>query len=86
MGRRRFGQGHLAGLRIEAPDIVSLFVGEPQNAIVIEHWSVRIDLGAIGWPKLGDRTSLRIELADVTSGYRGEPNVAIFVGDQSVRP
>src|ERR1700693_2321553 len=83
--RWRFRQSHLAGLRIEPPDVVSFFVGEPQNAIVIEYGRVRVDLGTAGWAILSNLTRLWIEFANVTSGDCGEPDVAIFVGDQAVR-
>jgi hypothetical protein len=49
MRRRQFRQTHLAGLGIEPPNVVGFFVGEPQNAIVIEYGCVRIDLAAAGW-------------------------------------
>jgi hypothetical protein len=83
---RWFGQVHFAGLGIKAPDIVGLFVGEPQNSIVVEYGRVRVDFRSLRWAIFGDFAALGIELADVTAGDRGEPDVAFFVGHQAVRP
>lgn len=52
--RRRLDKSHLAGFRIQAPDVVGPFVGEPQNAVVIEYWRVWINLFA------GGRTIARV--------------------------
>jgi hypothetical protein len=82
---RQFGQDHLPGFRIEPAEIVRLFIGKPQNAIVIEDGSVRVDFRAIGRAVLRDRTSSRIEFSNIPSGDRGEPDVTVFVGDQTVR-
>jgi hypothetical protein len=82
---RRFHQAHLAGFRIKTPDIVGLFVGKPQNAIVVEYGRVRVDLRAISRAILGDLATFRIKLPNVTPGNSGEPDVAVFVGDQPVR-
>ena len=43
MRRGRFGERHLAGLRIKASDVVGLFVGEPEKAIVVEDGRVGVD-------------------------------------------
>jgi hypothetical protein len=61
--------------------MVGLFIGEPQNAIVVEYGRVRVDLGSLRRVILGNRTCLGIELADVTAGDGGEPDVAFFVRD-----
>ena len=83
--RRNFGQAHLAGLRIDTPDVVRLFIGKPENAVVVEYRRVRIDLRAIGWAILGNASGLRIKLTKLARGNGGEPNVAIFIRDQPVR-
>ena len=82
-GMRRWylGQCHLARLWIQAPDIVGLLVGKPQNAVVIEYRCVRIDLGAIVGSILGYLARRRIQLAHITAGNRGKPYVSIFVCD-----
>src|SRR5207302_7003611 len=82
---RHFGQDDLAALRVETPDIVSLFVGKPQNSIVVEYGRVRVDAGTILRAILRNLAGLWIELANITARNRGEPDVSIFVGDQPVR-
>jgi len=83
--RRRRDEGRLARFRIQAPDVVGLLVGEPQNAIVIEYWRVWINLFASGRTIFGDLAIPRVELADITSGDGGEPDIAVLVSDQTVR-
>ena len=85
MRRGRFGELHLAGCGIEASDVVGLFVGEPQDAVVIEDGRVWIDFGLVGRAVLADVAGLGVELADVSGGDRSEPDVALPVGDEAVR-
>ena len=85
VGCRHFHERHLAILGIEMADVIGLFVGEPESAIVIEGGRVWIDFGSVKWAIFCNLPRLRIELAHVSSGDRREPDVAVAVGDQTVR-
>src|SRR5271166_992128 len=62
---RDLGQSHFAGFRVESPDIVGLFVGKPQNAVVIEGWCVWINLRAVVGTIFRYLARLWIKLADI---------------------